>query len=256
VNGTATRLTASEFVSGVRTIGGREFAATFDQGIAYVYTIAFAILANSIFMNEFFLAGRVEMRGFFDRLPLLFAVFLPAITMRLWAEERRQRTSEFLLTLPVVPLQAVLGKFCAALGLFALFLASSFPIVIMLAALGHPDFGLILSGYIGAACLGALFLAFGMFFSSLSGDQIIAFVSSALLAFFLVLTGNDKVVAVLDGLFPSLSLGTLLAQSISVMPHFDAFVRGSIELSSIFYFGGFIALFLWLTVLVLDLSRQ
>ncbi len=248
-------LSTAEFIDGVKLIAARELSAYFDSRIAYVYSIAFAILANSVFMNEFFLAGRVEMRGFFERLPLLFAVFLPAISMRLWAEERRQRTIELLLTLPVAPVQAALGKFLAALGLLAVFLASSLPIVVMLAVLGKPDFGLILAGYLGVACLGALFLAFGMFFSALSGDQITAFVSSALVAFLLVLTGNDKVVAVLDGLLPALSPGTLLCQSISIAPHYDAFVRGSVELPALIYFAGLTAFFVGLTVIVLERNR-
>ena len=212
-------LSLREMVSGVRLVAGRELGAYFDSSIAYVYSIAFVVLANSIFMNEFFLTGTVDMSGFFDLLPLLLAIFLPAITMRLWAEERKQRTIELLLTLPIRPSQAILGKYLAALALYGLFLVGSLPIVVMLFALGDPDGGLILSGYLGLICLGAQFLASGMFLSALSGDQIVAFVTSTLLGFFLVLTGNDKVVAVLDGLAPSLSLGTLLYESISVAPH-------------------------------------
>ena len=101
------------------------------------------------------------MRGFFERMPLLLAVFLPAVSMRLWAEERKQRTLELLLTLPIVPFQAILGKYAAALGLLLLFLLMSLSIVVMLAFLGHPDYGLVLSGYLGVTFLGALFLAGG-----------------------------------------------------------------------------------------------
>ena len=206
-------LSVRETFSGVWLITGRELGAYFDSSIAYVYSIAFVVLANSIFMNEFFLTGTVDMTGFFDLLPLLLAVFLPAVTMRLWAEERKQRTIELLLTLPIRPLQAILGKYLAALALYGLFLIGSLPIVVMLLALGDPDPGLILSGYLGLIFLGSLFLASGMFLSALSGDQIVAFVTSTLLGFFLVLTGNDKVVAVLDGLVPALSLGCLLYTS-------------------------------------------
>jgi ABC-2 type transport system permease protein len=248
-------LSLRELFSGVRLVAGRELGAYFDSSIAYVYSIAFVVLANSIFMNEFFLTGTVDMTGFFDLLPLLLAVFLPAITMRLWAEERKQRTIELLLTLPIRPSQAILGKYLAALALYGLFLVGSLPIVVMLYALGDPDGGLILSGYLGLAFLGAQFLASGMFLSALSGDQIVAFVTSTLLGFFLVLSGNDKVVAVLDGLAPLLNLGTHLYESISVAPHFDSFVRGVVDFHSVLYFSAMSAVFLWATSVVLKLNR-
>ncbi len=241
---------------GVLLIAGRELSAYFDSSIAYVYTIAFVLLANSIFMNEFFLVGTVDMTAFFDLMPLLLAFFLPAITMRLWAEERRQRTIEVLLTLPIRTIQAVLGKYLAALGLFGLFLVGSLPIPIMLFALGDPDPGLIASGYLGLVLFGALFLAFGAFLSALSGDQIVAFVVSTVLGFALVLSGNDQVTAVIDGLAPELAIGTFLHESVSVLPHYDTFVRGAIDLSSLFFFGVLSALFLWANALVLDANRE
>jgi ABC-2 type transport system permease protein len=248
-------LSLRDTFAGIRLVAGRELGAYFDSSIAYVYTIAFVVLANSIFMNEFFLTGAVDMTPFFDLLPLLLAFFLSAITMRLWAEERKARTMELLLTLPLRPFQAILGKYFAALGLFGLFVLGSLPIVVLLEVLGDPDLGLILSGYLGLVFLGALLLASGMFLSALSGDQIVAFVTSALLGFFLVLTGNDKVVEVLDGLAPTLAPGTFLYENVSVMPHYDGFVRGVIDLPSLVYFGGTSALFLAMTALVLRRNR-
>jgi ABC-2 type transport system permease protein len=112
----ADRLTKREVITGVREVFTRELAAYFDSNIAYVYTIAFTLLANSQFMNDFFLTGTVEMAPFFHRLPFLLAFFVPAITMRLWAEEKKTRTIELLLTLPILPVQAVLGKYLAALA--------------------------------------------------------------------------------------------------------------------------------------------
>ncbi len=253
--GASNRLSPGELVAGTLVIAGRELAAYFDSAIAYVYTIVFALLANSIFMNEFFLTGNVDMTRYFDVMPLLLAFFIPAVTMRLWAEERKQRTVELLLTLPIRPMQAVLGKYLAALGLFALFLASSLPIVVMLAILGDPDLGLIVSGYLGLALLGSLFLAFGMLLSALSSDQIVAFVTSTMVAFLFVLSGNERVVTVLDGLFPKLGLGTLFYESVSVMPHYESLVRGVIELSALVWFGLIVALFLWTCALVLERNR-
>jgi len=239
----------------VRLIAAREIGASFDSGIAYVTTIAIAVLANSIFMNEFFLTGTVDMTGFFDLLPLLLAFFLPAISMRLWAEERRQRTLELLLTLPIKPWQAVLGKYVAALVLYGLFLLCTLPIPIMLEVLGDPDRGLICSGYLGLVLFGGLILALGSLISSLSRDQIVAFVATSLITFVLVLTGNEQVVSVLDGLFPGASLGTTLADTISVLPPYESFVRGVIQLSSLLYFGLLSALALWACALVLEHAR-
>lgn len=249
-------LSLRECVLGVGLIATRELGAYFDSSIAYVYAIAFVVLANAIFMNDFFLVGRVEMTAFFDLAPMLLAVFLPAVTMRLWAEERKTRTIEMLLTLPIVPLQAVLGKFVAAVVLYALFLVGSLPIVVMLMALGTPDLGLIFGGYLGLVLLGSMFLSFGMCISAITGDQIIAFVLSSVLGFFFVLTGDDRVTAVLDGMAPALSIGTVLYELVSVVPRYQSFVRGMVELSSMVYFGLMITLFLWINGLVLRQVRS
>ena len=246
---------ARSSLRGFRLVAAREIGANFDSGIAYVATIAFALLANSIFMNEFFLTGTVDMRGFFELLPLLLAFFLPALSMRLWAEEKKSRTIELLLTLPVRPVQCVLAKFAAALVVYGLFLACSLPIPIMLEVLGEPDRGLIVSGYVGLTLFGALFLAFGGLFSALSSDQIVAFVTSTLAGYALVLSGNERVVAILDGLLPRLGLGSFLRDHVSVLPPYHEFVRGVLELSSLAYFVLLGALFLWATALVLEKDR-
>lgn len=253
---TINTLTPAQLVAGVRVIARRELAAYFDSSIAYVYSIAFIVLANAIFMNEFFLTGTVDMTGFFDMLPLLLVAFVPAITMRLWAEEKKTRTIELLLTLPIRPIQAVLGKYIAAMGLFKLFLLGSLPIPIMLMALGEPDLGLIVSGYIGLILLGGLFLAFGMLLSALSSDQIVAFVTSVIVGAAFVLTGDERVVAVVDGMFPMLGLGTVLYEHFSVMPHYDAFVRGVVSLPSLVYFGLLTVVFLWLNAALLERVRE
>jgi len=240
---------------GVLVVAARELAGSFDSRIAYVTTIAFVVLANSIFMNEFFLTGTVDMNGYFDLMPLLLPVFLPAITMRLLAEERKQRTLEMLLTMPIRPLQAVLGKYLAALALYVLLLAGSLPIVAMLLALGDPDLGLLLGGYLGMFCFGAQFLAVGMFLSSLCSDQIVAFVSTSVSVFLFVLLGDERVVAVLDGLFPASQPGTWLYERVSVMPHYEALVHGVLGVPALLYFAGFSALFLWATARALERHR-
>jgi len=243
------------WLTGVRLIASRELAAYFESSIAYVFAIAFVVLANTVFMNEFFIAGRADMTAYFDLMPMLLPVFLPALTMRLWAEERRLRTIETLLTLPITPLQAVIGKYLAAFGLFLILLLGSLPIVVMLYLLGPPDGGLILGGYIGVILLGAMLLALGTFLSALSRDQIVAFVLAAVFGLFIVLTGDDRVAAILDGLTPDVAIGSLLRDVISATPRYASFVRGMIEPAALVYFIGLSAALLWLNALLLGRVR-
>ena len=243
------------FASSVRTVFRRELEAYFDSTIAYVYASVFLGLSATIFMNSFFLNAVVDMSPYFETLPLLLIPLVPAITMRSWAEERAQNTFELLMTLPLTPLQIVLGKYLASFCFYALVLWGSFPIVVMLAWLGDPDVGVILASYLGALFLGAFFLAFGQFVSSLTHDQIVAFVLGALLGFVFVLSGHDKVVEVVDGLAPSAQFGTWLYESISVMPHYEAFSRGVIGGADILYFALLSSFFAWMTALSLQRSK-
>lgn len=226
------------FLAGIATVARRELGAIFDSSVAYVFTIGFLLLSTSIFMNGFFLAGRVDMTAFFDTVPLLLPFFLAASTMRLWAEERRVHTDEFLLTLPLTPLQAVLGKFVAALVLYGVFIAGTLPIPLMLVALGRPDVGLIVGGYVGLCALGALLTALGLCLSSLVSDQVTAFVLTSSVGLALVLAGDDRVVAVLDGLAPTIALGTRVAETLSARRPYDLFVGGAVAPSAVVYFAG------------------
>jgi ABC-2 type transport system permease protein len=243
------------FACGARTVFRRELEAYFDSTIAYVYASVFLGLAATIFMNSFFLNSLVDMGPYFATLPFLLIPLVPAITMRSWAEERAQNTFELLMTLPLTPIQLVLGKYLSACCFFALVLCGSFPIVLMLFWLGEPDGGLIFTSYLGALFLGALFLAFGQFVSSLTHDQIVAFILAALFGFVFVLSGHDKVVEVVDGLAPQAQIGTWLYESISVMPHYEAFGRGLISAADILYFGLLISFFIWMNALSLQRSK-
>lgn len=239
----------------VGLVAARELGAAIDTKIATLAAIAYALLANALFMNEFFLAGVVDMEPFFAAQPLLLAFLLPAISMRLWAEEKKSRTVELLFTLPIRPLEAVLGKALAALGLYGLFLACTLPIPVMLEVLGSPDRGAIVSGYLGLALFGALLLALGGLASALVRDQIVAFVTSALVGVVLVVTGEERVASVLDGLAPAISAGTFLREHLSALVPYQEFVRGVVRLSGVLYFGLFAGLALWATALVLERDR-
>jgi ABC-2 type transport system permease protein len=234
-------------MAGIQLVARRELGAYFDSPIAYITAAVFLVLAGTSFMNSFFLQGVIDMTPFFDTLPFLLIPFVPALTMRAWSEEHAQGTVELLLTLPLQPVQLVIGKYGAALFYWGLILTGSLPIVAMLSWLGAPDLGLILCGYLGAFLLGALFLAFGQFLSSLTHNQIVAFALAALLASTLVFSGHPSVVEVIDGLAPGWQLGTVLAEAVSCLPHFEAFVAGLIGLDHLLYFLLLSAFFLWLT---------
>ena len=249
------RLTPKEFLSGTRVVLGRELEAYFDAPIAYIYATVFLVLSCSTFMNAFFLNGVLDMSPYFEILPFLLIPFIPAITMRVWSEERAQRTFELLMTLPLQPLQLVLGKYLAALCFYLVVLMGSLPIVVMLLYLGNPDLGLIFASYAGACLLGGFFLAFGLFASGLTRDQIVAFVLAALLGFTFVVSGHEKVVEVLDGLTPVWQIGTYLYESISVIPHYETFGRGVVSLASTLYFVLMSAFFIWMNEVTLQRSK-
>lgn len=240
---------------GIRVIFARETGAYFDSSIAYVHLSAFLLLAHGIFMNSFFLDSVLELGEYFRVLPFLLALFIPAITMRAWAEERAQGTFETLLTLPLRSLEVILGKYLAALLFYLLALLGSFPLVLLLFSLGKPDTGLLAASYLGAVFLGALFLSLGLLISSLTREQIVAFVGTAFACALLLLSGHDRVVEVLDGLAPTLQAGTWIASSFSVLPRYHAFLGGLVQASDVAYFCLLTLFFLGLNELSVRLAR-
>ena len=149
------------------TIFRREFASYFNSPIAYIFIIAFLVLNSGLFMTGFFLNGAADLRSFFGNLPFFLIFFIPAVGMRLWAEDKRTGTFELLMTLPIRAREVMMGKYLAALAFYLVSLAGTLPLPIMISVLGNPDMGAIWSGYIGAALLGGLYLAVGTFTSGL-----------------------------------------------------------------------------------------
>jgi ABC-type uncharacterized transport system involved in gliding motility auxiliary subunit len=216
------------------TIFKRENKAYFNSPIAYIFIIVFVLLANGLFMTQFFLAGRADMRAFFGTLPMILAVFLPAVTMRLWAEEKRGNTLELLLTFPMRTHELVLGKFFASLVFYLVALASTVMIPVMLCFLGKPDFGAMASAYMGAVLLGAFFLAIGIFISGIVRDQIIAFILSMMVCFSLYVIGTGFFASAVDGWIPG--LGSFLRNFLGVTRHFDSFAKGVVDNRDVVYF--------------------
>lgn len=236
------------------TIFRRELSAYYSSAIGYIFMIVFQVLSVGLFMTPFFTFLNADMRSFFGTIPIILGIFLPAVTMRLWAEERKQNTWEMLLTFPMQPHELVLGKFLASFVFFIVALISTLTIPLMLLALGNPDMGPIIGAYVGTALLGAFFLAMGLFVSALCQDQIVAFVITLLACLSVFLLGTDFIAAYIDGAWPG--LGTFLANVVGMTNHYNTFSRGLIVLGDVLYFVIWTAVFLFLNGLFLEIRSR
>ena len=234
----------------VLAIMRRDLGAYFTSPIGYIFMMVFVTMSVGLYITSFFAFPVADMRPYFDNLPIFLCVFIPAVTMRIWAEERKENTWEMLLTFPMQAWELVLGKFIAAALFFALTLFATITVPAMLFSLGNPDTGAIFSGYFGTFLLGAFFLALGIFFSGFFKDQIVAFVVTLLTCFLFLLVGTDFIASYIDDRVSG--LGTLLSDVFGVFAHYDAFTRGVIDLADVVFFGVWTVIFLGLNVLYID----
>ena len=220
----------------------KEFKAYFLSPIAYIFITVYLITTTFLFFQGFFLINQADMRGYFDLLPWVFLFFVPAITMRTWAEEKKVKTLELLLTWPVSDVEVVTGKFLASFALLAIVVLLSVSIPITIAFLGHPDMGQIVAEYIGALLLGAAYLAIGLWVSSMTENQIVAFIIGVVVTFLLFIIGNPFITMVtpsfLVPVFTFMGLGN----------HFESISRGVIDSRDIVYYLSVIGFFLFLNV--------
>jgi ABC-2 type transport system permease protein len=227
-------------VRAVWAIAKKEFRGAFVTPVAYAYLVVFLAFTNWFFFRTFFLLGDATMRGFFSLLPWTLVFLLPALTMRMWSEERKFGTLEVLLTWPVRESEAVLGKFIGGLGLLAVSLAGTFPIAFTVFVLGNPDRGPVLAGYLGLVLFGAAGLAVGIYASALTENQIVAYIAGVAMTFALFVAGEDFVVmAAPAALLPLLSGAGLGA-------HYWSIGRGVIDSRDLLYFAAVIFFFLYL----------
>jgi ABC-2 type transport system permease protein len=239
----------------VKAIFAREFAGYFTTPVAYVFLIVFLALAGALtfYIGNFFDRNQADLEAFFTFHPWLYLFLIPAISMRLWAEERKSGTVELLLTLPVSLWDAVLGKFLAAWIFAGVALALTFPIWITVNDLGEPDNGAILAGYIGSFLMAGAYLAIGSCLSAATKNQVIAFVLAAAICFLFTLGGTNMVLGFAAGLLPQ-SLVDLVA-SFSFLNHFDQIKKGVIDLRDLIFFVSVMGVFLFANTLVLDLKK-
>ena len=237
------------------TIFNRELAGYFATPLAYVFIVIFLVLAGilTFFAGDFFERGQADLQAFFTFHPWLYLVLIPALSMRLWAEERKSGTIELFLTLPISMTQAVLGKFLAAWAFAGIALILTFPFWITVNILGSPDNGVIVASYIGSFLMAGAYLAIGGALSALTKSQIIAFVVTAAVCFFFTVAGSSIVLSFLSGWAPAGFMATL--SFFSFLTHFNAIIRGVIDLRDLVFFVSVMALCLFANALLVDLKK-
>lgn len=233
----------------------REFSAYWATPVAYVFLVVFLLLTSffTFSFGGFFERGEASLTAFFAWLPWLFLFIVPAIGMRLWSDEQRLGTLELLMTLPIAPWQAIVGKFVAAWLFIGVAIAGTFPLIVTVNWLGDPDNGVIASGYVGAFLVAGVYLAIASFCSALTRNQAVAFVLSLILCLLLALAGSQPVVDLLAR-WGGVKLMEVIA-SMSVITRFDGFQKGLIDLRDVVYFGSMAALALFATAAVISRQR-
>jgi ABC-2 type transport system permease protein len=244
-------------VKGLLPVYKRELAGYFITPVAYVFIVIFLILAGvftwDTSLGRFYEVGQADLRSFFTFLPWLYLFLIPAVAMRMWAEERKSGTIELLFTLPVTQSAAIVAKFLAAWTFTGVALALTFPVWITVNYLGHPDNGAILTGYIGSLLMAGGFLAVGSVLSATTKSQVIAFILSVVACFALLLAGYSPVLDFLRGWLPPSILDAVA--SFSFLSRFEAIGKGVVDLRDIIFFGSLIAVCLAMTGVVLEAKR-
>jgi len=235
-------------LTNINIIFKKELKSYFNSPMAYIFLVVFAIVTGYFFTNTFFLFNQSNMRALFNIVPLVYLFFIPAITMGLIAREKNIGTMEIISTLPIKDVEFVVGKFLSALTLIALGLVFTLIHFFTLMNVGtNIDYGAVFTGYLGLLMLGAVYASVGTFASSVTDNQVIAFIISVfiVLIFFLM----DKMLY-----FMPVSIAGLI-QYISVDYHLSNISRGVIDSRNIIYFGSLIGLFLFTTVRVLEIRK-
>ena len=233
----------------------RELGAYFSTPLAYVFIIIFLALSGALtfFMGAFFERGQSDLNSFFSFHPWLYLFLIPAISMRLWAEERKTGTVELLLTLPIQTWVIVIGKFIAAWAFIAIALFLTFPLWITVNYLGSPDNGVIFASYMGSLVMAGGYLAIGSCISAATKNQVIAFILTAVVCFLFLMSGVELVQSFFQGWAPVFVLEAL--GSMSFLTHFNTIIRGVIDMRDVVFFSSIIGVFLYVNAAVIDLTR-
>jgi ABC-2 type transport system permease protein len=236
-------------------IARREFAAYFATPLAYVFVLIFLMLSGAFtfYLGGFYERGQADLVAFFSFHPWLYLFLVPALAMRLWAEERKSGTIELLLTLPISRLQAVLGKFLAAWLFTGLALVLTFPLWITVNVLGSPDNGVILASYAGSWLMAAGFIAIGSCMSALTRNQVIAFILTAVACLLFILSGFPLVLDTVSAWAPRTVVDAVA--SMSFLTRFNSVARGVIGLQDLLFFVALTVVWLVATTVVIELKQ-
>jgi ABC-2 type transport system permease protein len=239
----------------IQVITMRELAAYFGAPLAYVFIVIFLVMAGALtfYFGNFLDRGVADLRPFFQYHPWLYLLLMPAIGMRLWAEERKSGTLEFLMTLPITVGEAVVGKFLAAWIFAGVALALTFPVWLTVNYLGEPDNGVILASYAGSWLMAGGFLALSACASALTSNQVIAFVLAATICFLLMMSGVEIVQTMFTGWAPAWFIATIT--NLSVMNNFKAISEGVIDLRNLLYFVSLIAVSLMINAAIVEIKK-
>lgn len=233
----------------------RELGAYFGTPLAYVFVVIFVALtgAFAFYIGNFFGRGQADLQSFFQYHPWLYLIFVPAVAMRLWAEERKSGTIELLMSLPIASWEAILGKFAAAWIFIGASLLLTFPIWITVNVLGDPDNGVIFTSYIGSLLMAGAFLAIGSAISALTKNQVIAFIVSATVCFLFVMSGLELVLNVFRVWAPEFIVSAVA--SMSFLTHFDQITKGVISLSDIIFYVSVIVFWLFANMIIIEQKK-
>jgi ABC-2 type transport system permease protein len=242
-------------MKGIYSVFKRELAGYFNTPLAYIFIVIFLFLTGifTFYLGNFFSRGQADLKPFFMFHPWLYLFLVPAISMRLWAEERRSGSIELLLTLPISLWTAVLGKFLAAWAFTTIALACTFPMWLTVAYLGTPDHGVILASYLGSVLMAGGYLAIGAAVSALTKNQVIAFVVSVVICFLLTVSGAPMVLDVFTAWAPQVLVNVVA--SFSFLSHFQAIMDGVIDLRDLIYFATVIAFWLFANLVIVEAKK-
>jgi len=236
----------------IKTIAKREIGSFFSSPVAYVFIVIFLLLAGffTFMVGQFFARDEASLASFFVWHPWLYLFLVPAVGMRLWSEERRLGTIELLLTMPITPWQAIVGKFLASWFFLTLALACTFPIVITVMYLGDPDVGIIICGYVGSILMAGAYLSITSMTSAITRNQVVSFIISVVICLFLILAGYPPVTDMLVSWAQPWLVETVAA--FSVMTHFErSFQKGILDFRDIIFFLSIIGFSLFVTGVII-----
>lgn len=233
----------------------REFTSYFVTPVAYVFIVIFLFMTGifTFYLGAFYESNQADLEPFFRFHPWLYLFLIPAISMRLWSDERKSGTIELLMTLPVSITDAVVGKYLAAWSFTAVALILTFPMWITVNYLGNPDNTVILASYIGSLIMAGGFLAIGSCISAFTKSQVIAFVISVVICFMFILSGFPMVLDIFKGWAPQAVIDAIA--SFSFFTHFTSITKGVIDIRDVIYFGALITFWLYVNVVVIETKK-